>query len=422
MLTWMGAGMAGALATPCAAPAPSVADLAPAIPIREPALASVDVTRCTFPVAAERTDWALLVAVARAVEHRFDLLALAPGTRVTVWRSGTTLLALLVDRTVDEGGPFFAQRAVPPVEPTNQPPVVLDQVRAVALVGDHGFHGVTVDPLTSSSATWNAALPADDFVDDAGRALTGPLLARPVRYLSISSRVGMREHPLRHRQSFHAGTDYAAAVGTPVVALGDGVVAKVKRSWTAGKFVVVRFNDGERTYEAKYLHLSAFAPGLAAGTRVEQGQLIGRTGATGRVTGPHLHFELRTAQGLPLDLAAQHWPGDSVYLAADARQILALRRSLLLGVAGRGAPAAWSPLSAPSTGLGAQRPCAPTPPAQLPNAPVNPSRAGMSVSTHAPSRRRRRRVAGPPPLFDLDAKSLQDPLILRTLQLAATFA
>jgi murein DD-endopeptidase MepM/ murein hydrolase activator NlpD len=85
------------------------------------------------------------------------------------------------------------------------------------------------------------------------------------------------------------GTDYAAAIGTPVVSIGDGVV--ISRGWNnaLGNLIRIRHNGMYTTY---YGHLSRYAPGLAVGNHVKQGQFIGRVGSTGYSTGPHLHFQI----------------------------------------------------------------------------------------------------------------------------------
>ena len=118
---------------------------------------------------------------------------------------------------------------------------------------------------------------------------------------SSASRVGVREHPVTHLIRWHAGTDYAAPIGTPVRAAGDGVVTKWTRSWTGGKLLVIKHDDG---YETKYMHLDDKMPNIAEGVRVHEGQQIAFVGKTGRVTGPHLHFEVRDRWYTPLDSVA----------------------------------------------------------------------------------------------------------------------
>jgi murein DD-endopeptidase MepM/ murein hydrolase activator NlpD len=87
----------------------------------------------------------------------------------------------------------------------------------------------------------------------------------------------------------HQGVDFGVPVGTPVMAAGDGTVEAARWALGYGRWVRLRHADG---YETAYAHLSDFAPGLAAGQAVRQGQVIGWSGNSGLSTGPHLHFEV----------------------------------------------------------------------------------------------------------------------------------
>ena len=103
-----------------------------------------------------------------------------------------------------------------------------------------------------------------------------------------SSDFGERVHPVTHAESFHEGLDIAAPVGAPARAAAAGTVTKAGPAGTYGNLVVLRHADGSET---RYAHLSAI--GVEVGDRVTAGQPLGAVGATGRVTGPHLHFEVR---------------------------------------------------------------------------------------------------------------------------------
>ena len=113
----------------------------------------------------------------------------------------------------------------------------------------------------------------------------------------LTSRFGMRHHPVWNRMLLHAGVDWAARPGTPVVAALAGEVAAAGDGGGYGNLVTLRHPGG---LETRYAHLQDFAPGLAAGRRVAAGEVIGFVGTTGVSTGPHLHFELREA-GEPVD-------------------------------------------------------------------------------------------------------------------------
>jgi murein DD-endopeptidase MepM/ murein hydrolase activator NlpD len=99
----------------------------------------------------------------------------------------------------------------------------------------------------------------------------------------------------------HRGTDFAAPTGTPILAAGDGVVARAGPYGSYGNYVRIRHANG---YETAYAHMSRFARGVRAGTQVRQGQVIGYVGTTGRSTGPHLHYEVmrRGQQVNPMSL------------------------------------------------------------------------------------------------------------------------
>ena len=116
-------------------------------------------------------------------------------------------------------------------------------------------------------------------------------LKAPLKYNRISSGFSYaRVHPVTGQVRAHTAVDYAAPTGTPVYALGDGVVTKL--GWDAGgggNRIRLKHTQG---YETSYMHLSKYAPGLKVGSRVSQGQLIGYVGATGTATGPHLDFRV----------------------------------------------------------------------------------------------------------------------------------
>jgi murein DD-endopeptidase MepM/ murein hydrolase activator NlpD len=130
-----------------------------------------------------------------------------------------------------------------------------------------------------------------DYFDAKGQSVRRALLKTPVSGARISSRYGMRKHPVLGYSRMHRGVDYAAPRGTPIFAAGDGVVSfakNVRRGY--GKHVQIRHNS---TYSTLYGHMSKFAKGIKSGTRVKQGQIIGYVGATGLASGPHLHYEVK---------------------------------------------------------------------------------------------------------------------------------
>lgn len=127
------------------------------------------------------------------------------------------------------------------------------------------------------------------YFDAEGRTATKPLMRTPIDGARISSRFGMRRHPISGYNRMHRGTDFAAPRGTPVYAAGAGVIERIGRYGAYGKYIRIRHNSD---YKTAYAHLSRFSSGLNRGARVAQGEVIGRVGSTGRSTGPHLHYEV----------------------------------------------------------------------------------------------------------------------------------
>lgn len=126
------------------------------------------------------------------------------------------------------------------------------------------------------------------YYDLEGRPMRNVFLKAPVRFSRISSYYNLnRFHPILKRVRPHFGTDYAAPYGTPIMAVGDGVISQASYTSGNGNFVKIKHNG---TYESQYLHMKGFAKGIRKGTRVSQGQVIGYVGSTGLATGPHVCF------------------------------------------------------------------------------------------------------------------------------------
>lgn len=138
-----------------------------------------------------------------------------------------------------------------------------------------------------------------------GSSLRRMFLKSPIRYGRISSRFQTRRfHPVLKVNRPHHGVDYAAPIGTPIRAVGSGVVTFAGWSGGGGNVIKLRHNS---TYETAYKHLSRLGPGVRRGTRVQQGQTIGYVGTTGLSTGPHLHFEFYV-NGRYVDPLGQKFP------------------------------------------------------------------------------------------------------------------
>jgi murein DD-endopeptidase MepM/ murein hydrolase activator NlpD len=123
-----------------------------------------------------------------------------------------------------------------------------------------------------------------------GRSLARSFLRFPLEFTSITSHfTESRFHPLLKTNLPHTGVDFAAQRGTPVRAVGDGVITEAGWNGSYGRAIDIKHGA---TYTSRYAHLQGFAPGIRNGTSVIKGQIIGYVGSTGRSTGPHLHFEL----------------------------------------------------------------------------------------------------------------------------------
>lgn len=127
------------------------------------------------------------------------------------------------------------------------------------------------------------------YYDENGRSATKSLMRTPISGARITSRYGMRRHPILGYSKMHAGIDFGAAYGTPIKAAGSGVVEVARRVGAYGKYVRIAHSNG---YKTAYAHMSRYAQGIKSGAKVRQGQVIGYVGSTGRSTGPHLHYEV----------------------------------------------------------------------------------------------------------------------------------
>lgn len=128
-----------------------------------------------------------------------------------------------------------------------------------------------------------------DYLDARGESVRKALMRTPINGARLSSGYGMRKHPILGYNKKHLGLDFAAPIGTPIFAAGDGTISMIGRYGNYGKYIRIRHNS---TYNTGYAHLSGYAKGMKTGKRVRQGQVIGYVGSTGMSTGPHLHYEI----------------------------------------------------------------------------------------------------------------------------------
>jgi len=129
----------------------------------------------------------------------------------------------------------------------------------------------------------------EGYFDVAGKSTKRALMKTPLDVAVMTSSYGKRKHPVLGYTRMHKGADFRAPTGTPIMAAGDGVIEMSARNGSYGNYVRIRHNG---TYKTAYAHLSRYGKGVKKGRRVNQGQIIGYSGATGRVTGAHLHYEV----------------------------------------------------------------------------------------------------------------------------------
>jgi murein DD-endopeptidase MepM/ murein hydrolase activator NlpD len=148
---------------------------------------------------------------------------------------------------------------------------------------------LTVDGAPIEAIRFRGRGAREEYYDQHGKSLRAAFLRAPLEFRRISSAFGMRRHPILGRVKMHRGTDYAASAGTPVRAIGDGVVVRAGWAGGYGKVLEIRHRNG---YVTRYGHLRGFARGLRPGRSVGIGETVAFVGTTGLSTAPHLHFEV----------------------------------------------------------------------------------------------------------------------------------
>ncbi|HXV23334.1 MAG TPA: peptidoglycan DD-metalloendopeptidase family protein [Alphaproteobacteria bacterium] len=151
------------------------------------------------------------------------------------------------------------------------------------------YAGLTLNGKPLDFYRFTTSSGRTDFYTATGDSVRKALLRTPVDGFRVSSGFGMRKHPILGYSKLHKGVDFAAPMGAPIYAAGDGAVEEAGRKGAYGNYVRLRHKGAYRT---AYAHLSRFAKGMKVGRRVRQGEIIGYVGSTGRSTGPHLHYEV----------------------------------------------------------------------------------------------------------------------------------
>ncbi len=129
-----------------------------------------------------------------------------------------------------------------------------------------------------------------DYFDASGKSIKKYLMRTPVKGARLSSKFGVRKHPILGFSKMHRGVDFAAKRGTPIMAAGDGRITYAGRNGSFGRFIEIKHLNNFKT---RYAHLYKYAKGIKKGRFVKQGEIIGYVGTSGRSTGPHLHYEVK---------------------------------------------------------------------------------------------------------------------------------
>ena len=166
--------------------------------------------------------------------------------------------------------------------------IFLNEKNKIVETGEILFANLKLSGKDNSLYFFNKEGSVGHF-DKNGKSVKKALMKTPINGARLSSPFGMRKHPIDGFNKMHQGTDFAAPLGTPIMASGDGVVKKAGWCGGGGNCVKIRHNS---TYQTVYAHMSKFARGIKKGVRVKQGQTIGYVGSTGKSTGPHLHYEV----------------------------------------------------------------------------------------------------------------------------------
>ena len=166
---------------------------------------------------------------------------------------------------------------------------ILTENKTKYFFGDIQYARVTIK---NNTLEYFKFLTDDEYIDyfnREGKNVKKSILKTPLDGARLSSTYGMRKHPISGFNKMHKGIDFAAPKGTPVYAGGNGVIEMAGRNGGYGNYIRIRHNN---EYKTAYAHLSGFKKGISKGIRVNQGEVIGYVGSTGRSTGPHLHYEI----------------------------------------------------------------------------------------------------------------------------------
>jgi len=191
-----------------------------------------------------------------------------------------------------------------------------DEDGHLAKPGDLLYASLTLSGKTYELYRYEMSDGFVDYFNPKGESVRKALLRTPIDGARITSGYGMRNHPILGYSKMHKGVDFGAPTGTPIFAAGDGVITRIGPFSAYGNYIQLKHNA---TYATAYAHISRFAKGLHVGSRVHQGDVIAYVGATGRATGPHLHFEV-LVNGSQVNPTSVKLPSGSKLAGADLKK------------------------------------------------------------------------------------------------------
>ena len=164
-----------------------------------------------------------------------------------------------------------------------------DRIDGKVVGGKLHYAGLTLSDEQLGFFRYDGEKDAIGWYDENGNSAARTLIRTPISGARLSSSFGHRKHPVSGFNAMHKGVDFAAPLGTPIIAAGSGVIREAGWKGSFGRYIRIRHNA---TYDTAYAHMSRFAPNIRPGSRVKQGEIIGYVGSTGRSTGAHLHYEV----------------------------------------------------------------------------------------------------------------------------------
>ncbi len=166
---------------------------------------------------------------------------------------------------------------------------VRDSIDGKRIAGRLHYAGLVLSDRSLGFFRYDEADDVVGWYDEKGNSAARTLIRTPITGARLSSSFGQRKHPVSGFNAMHKGVDFAAPLGTPIIAAGSGVIRESGWKGSFGRYVRIKHNA---TYDTAYAHMKSIAPQIRVGTYVKQGEVIGFVGSTGRSTGAHLHYEI----------------------------------------------------------------------------------------------------------------------------------